>query len=50
MADIRLVEELDVDEVEDVASSEKRELVLCKLEISMNDGPFHKDFSEIQLP
>jgi hypothetical protein len=50
MADIRLVsapsnefpllaEELEVDEVEDAASSEKREL-LCKLEISMIIDPF----------
>jgi len=51
MADIRLVsalskefpllpEELDVDDVEDAASSVKRLEVLCRLEISMNSDPF----------
>ena len=60
MADIRLVsalskefpllpEELDVDDVEDAASSVKRLEVLCRLEISMNSDPFPIDFSEIQL-
>jgi hypothetical protein len=50
MADIRLVsalsnefpllaEDLDVDEVEEVLSSERREL-LCKLEISIKVDPF----------
>jgi hypothetical protein len=34
-----LADELEVDEVEDAASSEKREL-LCKLEISMKVDPF----------
>lgn len=58
MADIRLVSalskvfplllvELAVDDVEDVASSERRELVLCKLEISMNGNPFRIVFSKI---
>jgi hypothetical protein len=32
--------------VEDVASSERRELVLCKLEISMNGNPFRIVFSK----
>ena len=60
MADIRLVsalsnefallpEELEVDDVEDEASSVKRLDVLCKLEISMNCDPFPIDFSGIQL-
>jgi len=60
MSDIRLVSalskefpllllELVVDDVEDVASSVKSELVLCKLEICMNCPPFHLDSSEIQL-
>jgi hypothetical protein len=56
MADIRLVNalskefplpvELEADDVEDVESSEIRELVLCKLEMSMNGTPFRIDFSE----
>jgi hypothetical protein len=61
MSDIRLVSalskefpllllELVVDDVEDVASSVKSELVLCKLEICMNCPPSHLDSSEIQLP
>ena len=60
MADIRLVsalsnelalllEELEVDDVEDEASSVKRLEVLCKLEISMKCDPFPIYFSEIQL-
>jgi hypothetical protein len=60
MADIRLesalsnefallLEELEVDDVEDEASSVKRLEVLCELEISMTCNPFPIDFSEIQL-
>jgi hypothetical protein len=60
-ADIRLVSalskelpllfvELAVDDVDDVVSSERRELVLCKLEIFMKRNPFRIDFSKIQLP
>jgi hypothetical protein len=51
MADIRpesalskefplLDEVLDVEDVDDAESSVKRVLLLCKLEISMNDDPF----------
>jgi hypothetical protein len=57
MSDIRLVRALskefwlllevdevdDVDDVEEVARSEKRELVLCKLEINMWCNPFRVD-------
>jgi hypothetical protein len=61
MADIKFVSalskefplllfELEVDDVEDVVSSERRELVLCKLEIFMKGNPFHLDFSKIPLP
>jgi hypothetical protein len=46
---VLLLEELEVDEVEDAASSVKRLEVLCKLEISMTCNPFPIDFSEIQL-
>jgi hypothetical protein len=56
MSDIRLVRALskelwlllEVDEVDDVASSEKRELVLCKLEISMRCNPFRVDCPGLQ--
>jgi len=40
-----LLEDLEAD-VEDAESSEKRELVLCKLEISMKCIPFAEDCSE----
>ena len=42
--------ELEADDVEEVESSESRELVLCKLEIDMNSNPFQLDFSKIRLP
>jgi len=42
-----LLEELETD---DVASSEKRELVLCNAEIDMNEYSFHTNFSWQQEP
>jgi hypothetical protein len=45
-----LLEELEVDDVEDAASSVKREEVLCNAEIDMNYLPSYINFSEIQLP
>ena len=46
---VLLLEELETEDVEDAESSEKRELLLCKLEISMNRNPFRVDFSRLQL-
>jgi len=39
-----LLDVLEVDEVEDVESSERRELLLCKLEINIKCNPFYAKF------
>jgi hypothetical protein len=46
--ELLLLEELEMDDVEDAESSVKRELVLCRLEISMNSDPFRANFPGFQ--
>jgi hypothetical protein len=42
---VLLLEVDEVEDVEEVASSEKREVVLCKLEINMRYDPFLRKIS-----